>query len=331
MKTKILCFLLLLCTLLLPHPEELVAHAAEDKTEPTYSNLMDEVVGMDEARLSIDYMPVLKYKYKFLWFEWGSPEELAWNIESISYYYTLRNEHKGEQLVGYNRSAMVVTFEIDYRSVDENGNYYDSSAVFTYPFNDYYNGTNYMEFVLPYEDILSGCEYYSKGYDTVLKSVRVYVSNKILNRRGSIMQFDLSCNENYATQIYTDIFYSIATDSEPVLFSDISEIFMEDEAGDGNGGPLEMCHLVVVYPGSLQETVFKWDNFIESLLFGLRDMLFEGIPFVFNFLGMVPLYLHKLVPFVPLWIISLIMFCIYFGLSLGLVSKIAKLIKSIKG
>ena len=218
LKTKILCFLLLFCTLLLPHPVELAVYAADEKPMLAYSGFVDEIAGMDQPYWSFDYYPKLKFEHKFLFFEWGQAETVGWNIDTVSYYFTMNNEHIGEFLVGYNPSDMDIVFEYVYSSVD-GAEKYTSSASFIYSLADTKFDNNYVEFVFPYEEVLAGSEYYEQGLDTIIKSVEICIYSRVLKKCGTIMHYEFYHDDAYSKQIYTGIDYYTLTDDDMSLVS----------------------------------------------------------------------------------------------------------------
>lgn len=87
----------------------------------------------------------------------------------------------------------------------------------------------------------------------------------------------------------------------------------------------ELCHFVVVYPGTLQDILFQITDFFQFLLIDLPGMLWKLVVFIFEFLALLPGYVHKLLPFIPQGIITLLMVCIYFGVLWGIYLKFKKL------
>ncbi len=318
-------FICLLLTMVLLLPAETIVYAADE--DLIYSEYVDEVAGIDTPYWSFDYYPELSFEHKFLFFEWGEAETVAWDIDTVSFYFTIINEHKGIFNVGYNPSDMDITFEYVYSSVDETLNCYTSSASFTYSLMDLDISTDYVEFNFPYEEVLAGCEYYEQGYDTVIKSVEIFISSRVLKTHGTCMHYEFYSDGNYAKQIYTGIDYYVMTDEDMRLVSNRAEVFKGDDdgTGDGNGGNIEKHHYVVVYPDSYQEDLFDLNDIITTIFIDFPNAIWNTIEFLFTFILMLPSLIHMVMPFIPEYLIAAIMFVIVFGVVWGFIAWIRKI------
>ena len=294
-----------------------------------YSTYVDEVAGIDRPYWSFDYYPILSYSNKFLWFEWGKAETVGWNIDTVSFYFNMVNMHKGEFLVGYNPSDMDITFEFAYSSIDENLQKYNFSSSITYSLADIDFDNDYVEFVIPYQEVLSQCKYYEQGYETILKSVAVSISSRVLKKHGTVIQYDFYFDENYAKQIYTGIDYYKLTDADQLLVTTTAGSFKGDDdgLGDGNGGNVEKHYFVVIYPDSVQKDAFDINDIFTSLLVEFPRAIWNVLEFLFDFILLLPSYIHMVVPFLPEYIIAAIMFVIVFGIVWGIIV----FLRSLKG
>ena len=208
LKTKITCFLLLLCTLLLPVPVARTAYAATD--EPSYDSFVDEVAGMEEPYWSFDFYPVYD-DYNYIWNaiadKNGTYYGDRWDIATVSFYFDLHNEHPGEMLVGYNLSELEIVFDFTYKSQDEEYNSYSSTATFSYPLKDFLVGDDYIDVVLPYNEVLSGSLYHSSGYNTIIQSVDIYIRSTVMDTFGTITRYIFQHKDDYGRHVYTGISY----------------------------------------------------------------------------------------------------------------------------
>lgn len=334
---KIVAVFLFALTLLLSSAGSV--YAAEK--DYTYSSYVDEIAGIEKPYWSFDYTPLLSYKYEFLIFKWGDAKTIGWDIDTVSFYFTKINQHEGEFLVGYNLSDMDITFEYCYDSVDESLKHYSSSKEFTYALTDCnitVSQQNYVEFNFAYEDILAGCDYWStNGYDTVLKSVEVFISSRILKTNGTIMHYEFSADEDYSKQIYTGIeAYKVTGDDIKLLdvygrsFKD--SVDADGNVGDGNGFGVELHHFVVVYPGTLQEEMFDINDVVEDIVIELPKAAIHVFEFLVDIFLLLPEYMITLFPFFPESVIYLLWFVviasILFKIFGGLISSLKKVITS---
>ncbi|MBQ7304236.1 MAG: hypothetical protein IJW75_04900 [Alphaproteobacteria bacterium] len=322
---KFLTCLLFAFTLLFS--ANITAYAAGE--DYTYSEYVDEVAGIEKPYWSFDYYPELSFEHKFLFIEWGKAETVAWNIDTVSFYFTLINEHKGKFDVGYLPSDMDITFNYVYSSVDEYLNHYKSSASFVYSLADIDTSTDYVEFVFPYEEVLAGSEYYEQGFDTVIKSVEVVISSRVLKTHGTYAHYEFYADDNYANQIYTGIDYYMMTDEDMLVISTRAESFKDPEdtidlggVEGGNGGEIEKHHFVVVYSDSYQEDIFDLNETIEKIAIELPRAMVDVAEFLTKFIVSLPEYICSVFPFLPGFIVYGIMFCIVFIVSAKLVFRL---------
>lgn len=310
-------FILLAFMLLLPATTS--AYASEDLT---YTSYVDEVAGMKEPRWSFDFYPQYVFEHKFLIFQWGKSEIVSWNIETVSFYFNLINEHKGIANVGYNRFDFDVNFTYVYSSVDSSFNKYTSTATFTYPLEEYCITDDYVEFDFPYKEVLSGSEYYNKGYDTVIKSVEISISSRVFETHGTVVHYEFYVDEDYSKNIYTGIDYYLITGDDLKLMCTEARIFQEDTENDGNGGTSDLCHFLVVLPDTAQEVAFEVNDILTMILIDFPKSVWNVIKFFFVFIAMIPGLIHTVVPFIPEYIIAGVMFVVVFGIVWGIIAWI---------
>lgn len=311
MKKIIACLLFVFALLF---PVETMAYAAEEGY--TYSEYVDEVAGIVEPYLSFDYKPKLHYKHNFLFIQWGG-EAVEWDIETVSFNFTMNNEHSGDYNVGYLPSDMDITFDYVYISMNEEGLVSSSGASFTYSLADIDCDSGYVEFSFPYEEILAGCKYYGvDGYHTIINSVEVTISSRILKTHGTSMYYVFDVDRNFAKQIYTGIKFYTRTDKDRLLVSDKSD---SSKSLDG------LYHFVVVYTGSAEEISFAISDFFKMILIDLPGVVLNVIKFFFEFIIMLPGFIHMVVPFLPEYLIAAIMFVIALGIVWGIVAWIRHL------
>lgn len=311
---KIFCFVLLLSALL--SPVSLVAYAEDTEELVEFSSFVDEVAGMVDPRFAFEYVPQLEYENKFLFFEWGDSKEVAWDIQNVSYYFTLNNEHKSEAIVGYNSTDLEIVFEYYYTSVDDELNEYMSKAAFRYPMSEIALVGDYFELTVPYKDVLAGSEYYELGYDTVLNQTTIYIRSKILNKCGTVAHYEFYVNDNISTQIYTGIDYYEFDLKDIKLISDVARSFKGDNYGlsDGNGGVVETHYFVNVLPDSLQEQAFEISDFFTIILLDVPVAVWNVLKFLVSFILTLPSLITMFLPFLPEFVVSAILYVIVFGL-----------------
>lgn len=321
---KIVCFMLLFS--FIAFSSSYVTYAAE--SDVVYDAFVDDVVGFIEPRFAFEYIPVLEYENKFLIFEWGEAKELAWDISNVSFYCTLNNLHAGESLVGYNPSDLEFVFEYQYASVDDALNEYTTSSVFVYPYSDVELVGDYMELTFPYSDILSQCEYYTSGYDTVLKSVDIFVRSKVLNTCGTIVHYEFYCDD-ISSSIYTGIDYYETDTNDMHLKSTLARSFKGDDdgLGDGNGGAIETHYYVTVLPDSVQEMAFELNDLFTVVFVQVPIAVLNALQFLVMFIFQLPSLISIFLPFLPEWVVAAIMYTIIFIFVVFGLDKVWKLLK----
>lgn len=289
--------------------------------EYTYTEYVDEVAGMEKPYWSFDYYPELKYEHKFLIFNWGEAETVSWDIDTVSYYFTMNNEHVGEYLIGYNPSDMEIIFEYVYSSVNENMDKYTSESTFRYSLAEKEFNNGYVEYEIPYEEVLAGSEYYNQGYNTLIKSVKVSIVSKVLSKVGTSMYYEFSYDDNYKKQIYTGIKFYKINDTDKLLISETAGSYKSDDdgLGDGNGGEIEKHHYVVIYPDSIQEDMFNLNDVLTLILVEFPRAIWKVIVFLYEFIAMLPEMIHMAVPFLPEPLIAAFMFVVTFGVIWGII------------
>lgn len=321
---KLLSVLVLILILFLP--VNLTAYAADEDEDSFFTLTAFDYYDFDmfTPNWTFCFKPTYNYKHHFLWFDWGKDGIRSYDINYVNFLFYLEDEER-EKFYDENellelgcKSEFEVMFEYVFDSVDDSGEHYKTTGEVAIPFTEFNYNFGY-EIKLDYASIINCSEYGALGYPTVIKSFEVYLYHPDTGECGNIYHFDFYCDEDYSLQVYNDIDISFITEDDIKFICD-DVCYDYSICDDG-------VHLYSDYPLSNFEEDFKenvenvvedvWD-LINAILFDVPKAIWRVLKFIFSLFIMLPVWIHKLLPFVPESVITFLMFVFVLGIVVGI-------------
>lgn len=316
-------FALLLCVAVLAALLPAVPARAGTGQEPedgySYSKLMDDYAGITYPRWQVCFEPDYGYSFwdalkKLQFWKEDDPEYKSWDIHEMYFDFVFLNRHEGMASVGYDLTLYDINFDFTFLSADGQGNSVESFGSCSYPLREKWDGTGYFTYTFNYDALLGMSSQYSLySYPTVVKSVRITVSNRLFGTCGTSVIYDFTYKDgNCSASIIETITYSLYNTAS-------SLIPMGYHTSIIDGGDSDFSYMYTLHPGSDEEAEYLWWMQTMSVLKSFPKMLYSFVTNMLQFLLVdIPVYFAMLFPFFPNYIVDGFVYFLYFVFLLSL-------------